>query len=55
MFITVFAFVPLIQITDLGYYDPEVTVSFPGAVALFEIPCLNPFHKVFFSYFINFF
>lgn len=47
MFIRAFAFGPLIQITDLGYYDPEVTVLFPGAVALFEIPCLNQFHKMF--------
>lgn len=35
------------QIADLDYYDPEVTVLFPSAVALFQIPCLNPFHKMF--------
>lgn len=45
MFIRAFAFGPLIQITDLNYYDPEVL--FLGAVALFQIPHLNPFNKMF--------
>lgn len=47
MFIRAFAFGLPMQITDLEYYDPEVTVLFPSAVALFQIPCLNPFHKIF--------
>ena len=47
MCITAFAFGALIQITDLDYYDPEVEVLFPGAAALFQIPCLHPFHKMF--------
>lgn len=47
MFIRAFAFGSLIQITDLENCDPEVTVLFPGAVALFQIPCLKPFHKMF--------
>lgn len=34
------AFGPIVQITDLDYYDPEVEVVFPGAAALFQIPCL---------------
>lgn len=46
MCITAFAFGPLIQITDLDYYDPEVL--FPVAAALFQIPCLYAFHKMFF-------
>jgi len=35
MCITAFAFGPLVQITDLDYYDPELEVLFPGAAALF--------------------
>lgn len=41
MFIRAFVFGPLIQITDLDYYDPEVIVLFLGAVVFFQIPCLN--------------
>lgn len=47
MCIRAFAFGPLIQITDLDYYDPEAEVLFPGAAALFQIPQLYPSHNMF--------